>query len=146
MTSLEKIELSLIPVLGAFVWLMRTELPDSIGVGTLLFWVCGLLLFQGLLRDLWLLAKARRATSGGLQKRMRCMCAESTIGMAGVVLGAVILGCGIDRVISVGSTTWIALSVLTTTAGFLIKDYVVQFSPLRVRHDKDHVNIVVSWR
>ena len=145
MTIAEKIELAVIPVLGAGFWLMAPLLPDRIGVGKLLLWTSALLLLQGLVRDLWLLARQKRNLEPGLLKKSRCMCVESTLGATGIVAGTIILGSGIDRLVTMNEWTWGLLVMLVAATGLLIKDFVVEWGPLRFRRDKDHMNIVFTW-
>ena len=39
---------------------------------------------------------------------------------------------------------WILAGILAV--GFAIKDFVIELRPLRIRRDRDHLNIVVHWR
>jgi len=146
MTTAEKIELVLIPILGLSIWLMATELPASVSVGTLLLGASVILLLQSLIRDLWLLAKQKRATLLIPPREGRCMCVESTVGSTGVAVGLVVLGSGIDWSVSMEGWNWCFLVVLVMAIGFAIKDYVFEWSPFRIRRDKDHVNIVFTWK
>ena len=84
---------------------MASGLPDKLGVGRLLLGASALLLFQSLARDLWLLAREKRASQPSPRRKARCMCVESTVGAMGIVAGAVLLGSGIDR--SVGMNNWV---------------------------------------
>lgn len=146
MTAAEKIELVLIPLFGFGIWLMATGLPDTVGVGRLFLGASVLLLFQGLIRDFWLLAKGKRAADPSPPRKARCMCVESTIGVFGVVVGIVVLGSGINRSVIMDNWMWSVLAIVVMTTGFAIKDYVVEWNPLRVRRDKDHMNIVFAWK
>jgi hypothetical protein len=146
MTSAEKIELMLIPVFGASVWLMAPWLPDTLGVGNLLLGTSIVLLFQSLVRDLWLLARERRDAQPSPRRKARCMCVESTIGATGVSAGLVVLGSGIDRPVVMNDWIWTSVVMVIMGIGFVIKDYVVEWGPLRVRRDKDHMNIVFTWK
>jgi hypothetical protein len=145
MTKIEKIELVLIPVLGAVFWLMAPLLPDRVGVGKLFLWSSALLLLQSMIRDLWLLARHNRNREPGPVKKARCMCVESTLGATGIVAGIIILGSGVDRLVTMNGWSWGLLVMLVTTTGLLIKDFVVEWGPLRFRRDKNHMNIVFTW-
>ena len=72
MTTAEKIEGALIPVLGVSVWMVAPEGPMKTNAGTLLLWSSALLLFQSLVRDLWLLRKAKtgRSDKSGAEDEM----------------------------------------------------------------------------
>ena len=146
MTIAEKTELALIPVLGTGVWLAGSSLPDRAGVGTLLLATSGLLLFQSLVRDLWLVARKRRADKSGSRRKERCMCVESTVGATGIIVGLVLLGSGIGRTVGMSPWTWSALALTVMVAGFLVKDLVFELWPVRIRRHKDHMGIIFTWK
>jgi hypothetical protein len=146
MTTGEKVELALIPVFGAGLWLMAPELPDKVGVGNLLLGASAFLLLQSLIRDLWLLAREKRAAQPSPRRKARCMCVESTVGATGVIVGIILLGSGIDRSVVMNDWIWSPLVMVVMGIGFVIKDYVLEWSPLRVRRDREHVNIVFTWK
>ena len=145
MTTAEKIELALIPLLGVCSWLIASELPSQMNMGQLFLGMSAFLLLQSLVRDLWLLAH-QRGKQPDLQRKIRCMCAESTAGMTGVILGIVLLGVGINLSIEIPQWCWSILAMLIMTIGFLIKDYVIEWSPLRIYKDLDHINIIFTWK
>jgi hypothetical protein len=146
MTTAEKIEVILIPLAGAAIWLMREWLPADIGIGSLLLASSVLLLLQGLFRDLWLLFKRKQDTQSGTQQEVLCMCVESTVGVMGVVAGIVIFGSAINRAVQMNSWIWSLLAVAVLTIGFAIKDFIFEWRPFRIRRDKNHLNIVFSWK
>ena len=146
MTNAERIELAMIPVLIGLIALLADQLPPAVGLGNLFLTTSALLLFQGLLRDLWLLAKAKRAPKSEAIKKIRCMCVESTVGMSGVVVGVVLLGAGLDWSVAMANWNWCLLVALTMIIGFAMKDYVVEWMPFRLRKDPDHMNIVCTWK
>ncbi len=146
MTIGEKIELTLIPVLGMGFWLAAPVLPDQIGVGRLFLAASALLLFQSLVRDFWLLAREKRTSQPSPRRAVRCMCIESTVGATGIVVGAILLGSGITRSVAMDNWVWSVLAMLIMGIGFLMKDYVLEWNPWRIRRDKDHMNIVFTWK
>ncbi len=146
MTAAERTELALIPILGAGVWLVGPSLPGRAGVGTLLLATSGLLLFQSLIRDLWLVARNRRAEQSGPRRKARCMCVESTVGATGIIVGLVLLGSGIGRAVVMSPWKWSALALVVTVAGFLVKDLVFDLWPVRIRRHKDHMGIIFTWK
>ncbi len=145
MTNAEKVEITSIPLVGIGFWLLASDLPHKLDLGTLLATMSILLLFQGLVRDLWLLAKNGRAQSSA-PRTARCMCMETTLGVSGLVAGAILLGAGIGRTIVVAKWEWSLMAMAIMGAGFLIKDFVIHSSPWRIRRDKDHMNIVFVWK
>ena len=146
MTTAEKIEGALIPVLGVSVWMVAPEGPMKTNAGTLLLWSSALLLFQSLVRDLWLLRKAKLADQINPVRKMRCMCVESTIGVSGVIFGGVLLGTGVNHPILMHRWIWVLLTTATMAVGFIVKDYVFEWNPLRILRDKDHMSIVFTWK
>jgi len=74
------------------------------------------------------------------------MCVESTVGVTGVVASLVILGSSVDSKLVVSHLFWSILAVVVLAIGFVIKDFVFEWRPLRIRRDKNHVNIVFSWK
>ena len=142
----EKIELGLIATVAVGLRAAGMLLPNEITLGRLLLGASALLLFQSLVRDLWLLAKARREARSHPPRVARCMCVESTVGITGVAIGLILLTCRIDAPVSMGQWGWCGLAILVLGTGFLIKDYVLELNPLRIRRDKDHVNIIVRWK
>jgi hypothetical protein len=142
----EIVELALIPVLGTGFWWMAAMLPDQIELGRLLLEVSALLLLQSLIRDLWLLAKARRQPQPTPPRIARCVCVESMVGITGIVVGLTLFGWKIGKPVSMGRWTWSIVPMLVMGAGFVMKDYVLDTKPLRLRRDTNHVNILVKWK
>jgi len=74
------------------------------------------------------------------------MCVESTVGVTGVVAGIILVGAASDKTLVMGQALWAALAVVVLAVGFAIKDFVFEWRPFRIRRDKDHVNLVFSWK
>jgi hypothetical protein len=146
MTRAEKIELGLIAATGVGLSVFASARPPQVELGNLVLYASALLLLQSLLRDIWLLIKARSATPGSSRRVARCMCAESTVGITGIAIGTALVGFGLGKPIVMSAWTWGVQAVLVLMIGFLIKDYVVESGPWRIRRDSDHVNILVRWR
>ncbi len=144
MKTAEKIELALIPMIGMGFWLIASILPNQMSIGSLLINVSALLLLQGFFRDLWLLSQQKK-NSPDLQRKMQCMCAESTFGMTGILFGIILLGVGIDLAVPMHHWGWSVLMMIIMTIGFFIKDYVIEWNPFRVYKDLDHINIIFTW-
>jgi hypothetical protein len=119
-----------------------------------------LLLGQGLIRDLWMkygakrehpAAEAQSTATDAAQtgpaappkpQRIVCMCAESTVGVAGVVAGLTVVLCGIRSTVDLPSVFWPALVLIVGVTGFIIKDYVLDWKSRSVRRVKDHSSII----
>jgi hypothetical protein len=145
MTMTEKFELMLIPIMATVIGLMAPILPNNLPAERLLLLASALILLQSLVRDLWLLFNNRRGeqTPG---RAARCICIESAAGATGVVAGAILLGVEINQPVSMNEWAWSTLIAVVLSGGFLMKDYVMEWSPWRIRRDKDHMNIVFRWK
>lgn len=146
MTKAEKAELFFIPVSGITFWVITPFIPEQLSLGHLFLYASALLLFQSLVRDLLLLNTMKSRESSSSTKSAQCMCIESTVGMTGIVLGALLLGIGVAVSISMTEWYWSLMAMVVTGSGFLIKDYVFEWNPWRIRQDKDHMNIIVKWK
>ncbi len=146
MTRGEILELGLIPLAGAALWLSAPALPSRTDFGTLLLLASSLFLAQGLIRDLCLLAEAKRHLPEPGSRVSPCMCLESAIGLTGVLSGLALLGVGLSGRIAMtpGRWTFAALAVLLT--GFALKDFVFEWSPWRIRREKNHLNVIFRWK
>ena len=146
MSPAEKCELALVPLLAATAWLLAPLLPTGLSLGHI-FLVCSvLLLLQSLVRDLWLLASMRRHGKAESREKAPCMCVESTVGLAGVVMGLTLLAVGLTQTVAIHRWGWGGLVLSVTGIGFLIRNLVFEWSPWRIRLDKNHMNIVFAWK
>lgn len=147
-TRAEKIESGLIALAIGAVTMLAKWLPDSLELGSLLAIGALALLVQGLLRDLWLLAKQRKQAMGiaAHQEEARCMCMESTVGLSGVFAGVVITAVGVSAVVPMAAWAWPLGGMAVWGVGFVMKDVVIQWSPWKLRRVKDHGSILVRWR
>jgi len=145
MTRAEQVELTLVPVLGAVVGLLGDRLPTSASIGALLLVASCLLLLQGLVRDLWLLSQHRKQGTGGPARTALCLCAESTVGVAGVVAGLALLGSPIGAAVPLNPLLASGLTAGVLAFGFAIRDVIVEARPFRLKRESGHLNIVVGW-
>jgi hypothetical protein len=123
------------------------RLPATIPIGELVLAGSVALLAQGLIRDLVIKygGASKGAQTAPAQKRgIVCMCMESTVGVAGVAAGICVLLAGIRRPVALPVYFWpVAIAVVGVT-GFIIKDYVIDWTrrPWRIRKEKDHSSVV----
>lgn len=146
MNRAEKIELGLIAAATGSVALAARLLPDELEAGELLALAALALLGQGLVRDLWLLAKQRKAARTARAEEIRCMCLESTVGLGGVLAGVLLTALAVSFRVKTADWAWPLSGGLIWGAGFAIKDTVIQWSPWKLRKIKDHGSILVRWR
>lgn len=145
-TRAEKVELGLILLAVAGVAAGAGYLPERLELGSFFAVAALALLGQGLLRDLWLLAKQRKAGSGVHQEEARCMCMESTVGLGGVLIGVLLTALAVPVTVRMAEWVWPLAGGLIWGAGFAIKDVVIQWKPWKLRRVKDHGSILVRWR
>lgn len=146
MSRFERIEIALILLVSPNIWWITTPLPAKISVGNLLLLFSICLLAQGLIRDVCLLWSARKTMPNQSKQSAQCMCIESTIGLIGVFIGLLLLFMATRATINMSPILWGISIPLVLISGFFIKDYVVEWNPWRLRKEKDHMNIVFSWK
>jgi hypothetical protein len=146
MTTLEKIELTLIPFFCIVAWFITTALPKEIPIGHLILATSALLLFQGLIRDLFLLARKKKMQQKNQYRSIRCICLESSVGVTGILLGASVLGLGVSYPVVMGKWEWSILVLLVLATGLMMKDLVVESRPWRIVRDKNHMNIIFTLK
>jgi hypothetical protein len=145
LSAAEKTELAAIPLaFGLGAWLApRPAL--ALELGELIAGAALLILVQGFFRDLWLLRQARRrpATPG---REARCMCVESALGLTGVVAGAGLVGLGFDRPVTLAPAGFAIAMGLALAVGYVLKDFVFEWSPWKIYREKDHAQVILRWR
>ena len=144
--TFERVELALIGLVCVVVAVAGARFGGTYSLGELVLYGAAALLAQSLVRDLWLLSQARKAEGSGQPRKARCMCIESTIGMAGVLAGGLLMLAGIGPGVTLGAVHVAAGLGLILIGGFLVKDWVFTWSPFRLLRDPDHINIVVTLR
>ena len=137
----EKAELSLVACAVALSVPLRPWLPTAMAPGLLILSASGLLLFQGLLRDLWI--KYGTRPDGEAGTKILCMCMESTIGTTGVIAGAAALLGGLGGVWSLPGLFWPLFALGVGSTGFLIKDLIIDVDHRSIRREKGHRSIIV---
>lgn len=131
------VELTLIALVPLGLYLAQVGAGWRPRFGEAVCYACAVILGQGLLRDLALLW-ARRKGDAKPKRRAACLCAESTLGLSLLAVGATVLLLGIEERVTLtpgrlGLTLWVLLGV-----GFVAKDYV-----LSVRREEDHGSVIV---
>lgn len=139
MRTFEWSELGLIVLSSGVLWLSTPDLSWTLSYGTLLCYAAGLILSQGLIRDLSLIVKRRlKGEAKAEGARLKCLCAESSLGILVILLGSAMLFLGIEKSVTLSRWALTATVFGIMILGFLIKDYVVI-----VRKEKDHQNLII---
>lgn len=144
MTRATRIELIAIAAAVMAAYALAPWLPRHPALGEVVLAAAVLLLAQGLLRDLVRLLATRRAPAA--RREMRCVCAESVVGVGVVAAGLGALGAGLDAPLAMDGWRWAAVVVAAAGTGLALRDVVIGWRPLSVRREPDHDGIVVRWR
>ena len=105
-------------------------LPAALPIGELVMVAAGLLLAQGLLRDLHKRFVARRCST---QAAGSCMCAESPLGITAIAAGVILLLSGVRVAVSMPWPAWPVLVFCAGLAGLVLKDIVIDWKARRIR-------------
>ncbi len=146
LSTAEKVELATIPLAVVVTFALAPRSGIKPDLGELLAGGALLILVQGFFRDLWVLREARRKASATPAREAQCMCVESALGMTGVVAGVGLVGLGLTAPVSVSATGLAAAVGATMVAGFLLKDFVFEWSPWKIYREKDHAQVIFRWR
>jgi len=146
MTREEWAEVLAIGAVASLSWLAWPYFPSPTPLWQIVLGVSGLLLAQSLVRDVAILLRTRSVASDEPRKEASCMCLESTIGVTGIVAGAVLAGLGSSTQAAMGRPGFVLAVAGTMALGFVIKDWVISWRPLGVRREKDHLNLIVRWK
>ena len=140
-----RLEILGIALFVGVIALVRAKLPSRVEVGDGALGVAALLLAQGLVRDVVKLRAARVAARGGQGPRITCVCAESTLGVAGILAGAWLAFALSPVVVRVPPLAWPALAAFVTSFGFVTRHLVFDWRAGRLRWEADHDGVVV-WK
>lgn len=143
MTTLEKRELLGIIIVTIALGAINGMLPKRLEIGYLLVALALLFLIQSLIRDLVILATQRKDSGNSVQGRF--MCVESIVGFVPLVISILIISIGQRQEIALHQLFWPTAGLLIMLTCFLIKDWVVDLKNLRIRKEKNHINIVFKW-
>ncbi len=141
----EKFELAAIPVVTVGVAWLTPRAGVTVEVGELIAGAALLILVQGFFRDLWLVRQAKRQ-SPAPAREARCMCVESALGLTGIVAGIGLVGLGFTRSVFLSMPVLATAVFAAMSAGFLLKDFVFEWSPWKIYREKDHAQVIFRWR
>jgi len=148
MTKREQYEIFLIILFVSIVSIFSFYLPDQIRLGRIVLYCAILLLFQGLLRDLFIYFFELKKINQTQQPKItaQCLCLESGIGVLGVVIGLLLFFIANDRVVTIIQWQWIGLPLSILIAGYLMKDWVFYWQSLQFKREPDHANINFTFK
>lgn len=133
--------------IGAFIvalTLARGRLPAKIELGDAVLLAAGLLLVQGLVRDLLRIRAARRSRNAQTH-RVTCVCAESTLGVSLIATGALLVFVASPVMLHVPPFGWPVAAALVTSFGFATRHLVIDWRARRFRWEPNHAG-VVTWK
>jgi len=142
----EKIELGAIPVCVAAGGWLTPGSGLTLEIGEIMAAAALVLLIQGFFRDLYLLWQSKRETPAGSVMSARCFCVESTIGLTGVVAGIGLTAIGFNHRAHLEATSVMISIGAVLFVGFLLKDFVFEWSPWKIFREKNHAQVIFRWR
>ena len=146
LTTLEKVELSAIPFATALAWFAPLGPVFTLKIGGLITAASLLLLLQGFCRDVWLWVAARQATVKPAPHSAQCMCVESALGLTGIVAAAGLTAFHFGPDIAVTRPGFTTAVGAVLVAGFLLKDFVFEWSPWKIYRAKNHATLQFRWK
>ena len=135
-------EIALAVVAVGILLLVRERLPRVVPLGDLLLLGAATLLLQGLGRDLGRLVEGRHVPES---RKVTCVCLESTVGLAAIVVGAALAFGWTTARVSLAPLTWPASLAAVLAFGAFTHDVVFDWRALRLRREADH-RANVGWR
>lgn len=145
-TLLEKFELTAIAATITLVSVLPMPAGTSLRMGGLVTAASLTLLLQGFCRDVWRLLAARRAASKPEVRYAQCLCVESAVGLTGIIAAAGLTALGSGPQLPLRQP-WVALGAAgVLVVGFLLKDFVFEWSPWRLYRAKDHATLHFRWK
>jgi hypothetical protein len=144
-TRVERIELLVIVSVAVVGWIVQPHLPSAIPLWQFVLGMSALLLAQSLVRDVSILLR-QRSTSNRPRREAQCFCLESSVGSAGIIAAALLAVLAGSIAVTVSQWGFTIAISATLLLGFAIKDLVISWSPLGLRREKDHLNLIVRWR
>ncbi len=117
-------------------------LPTSLAWGTASCLAAGVLLGQGLLRDLGHLATAKTGTPSPA----RAICVESGLGVVLLLAGAILLFSAAGARVPIQPMGWVGFIGAILVLGYLLRNTVLDLKRWRFYQEPHHRNVVFRWR
>lgn len=133
---LQRVEVGLIVAGLVVTWVLARDLSWAPRFGALAGYAAAVILGQSLLRDVARLALGGRVP---VTRRMRCLCAESTLGVGLLLAGLTLLLLGLEEPVQIDRARLTGGLAALLALGFVAKDYV-----LVIRREEDHGSIALG--
>lgn len=163
MSIIEKLEITLMSVFIALTSLFAVLFPSlfisEISLGQLMLYCAAFLLLQGLIRDLYVYFSIRKTKQALkplhtpkssqepkplVKSKATCICLESSVGVLVILCGALMILTRLDVLITVSPWQWVAILSLIVIAGFVLKDWVLHWQPIKLAREKNHANVIFT--
>jgi len=95
--------------------------------------------------ELLMQRKRMNQTAKAQGREAACFCAESTVGILGILLGCILLFSRVGGMTTMATLSWFILALTVLSIGYFLKSYVLQWNPWKIVKDPDHLNIIVKW-
>ena len=127
------------------LYLSGEYFPPTLEIGNLVLYCTALLFTQTLIRDSYhyFMVPPVRETEVEVSP---CICLESSLGIGLLIGGALLLFSGLNTSLEMNPLYWTLSAAATLFTGFLSKDIIIQFQPLRIRRDPEHGKIVLGLK
>ncbi|MGF1572976.1 MAG: hypothetical protein ACFCU1_07875 [Sumerlaeia bacterium] len=147
----DQVEITIILAVVVILLPLGYFLPKGLPLGEVILYSAALLLFQGLVRDLAVKVYPPKSCEvvqipqtdqhGNRSTIKTCMCAESTIGIVGVVSGVLLLFSGWKLVLQFPWYSWPLGGAAVLLGGFFLKSIVIDWKNKRLMRVQDHRTI-----
>ena len=144
----DKLELGIITFVSIGLYLFDVGAPSEVYLGLGAVWLAAIIFIQSLIRDLSIMARksvSHRKNAKQNAPESRCLCMESVAGISVLLTGFLLMFAGNATVISVDGILKSVIVFVVLVLGFSMRSLVVFLKPLRIRSEKQHMNIIVKW-
>lgn len=132
-------------IVTAATALVSSHFPRHLLLGEMLVGGAGLLLGQGLVRDLARLRARNVAERTGEAQVITCMCVESTLGVGVITAGCILLFAWSPVTLAMSRLLWTGCVGAILTFGFCTKDLVMDWRERRIRREANHA-LPLLWK
>lgn len=144
----DKLELGIIVFVSIGLYLFDVGAPSQVYFGLAVVWLAAIIFIQSLIRDLSIMVRKsvlHRKNARQKASESRCLCMESVLGVSVLLSGFLLMFAGNATLISVDGILKSVIVFVVLVLGFSMRNLVVFLKPLRIRSEKEHMNIIVKW-